>query len=61
MGKEALFLSVNLQLPSEWDSPQLVSISGHESSYPVFGKLEISQSPVTLTTDDGLAQLMVPK
>ena len=60
MGKEALFLSANLQLPGEWDSPQLVSISGRESSYPVFGKLERSQSPVTLATNDGLAQLMVP-
>ena len=60
MGKEALFLSANLQLPSEWDSPQLVSISGRESSYPVFGKLEKSQSPVTLAMDDGLAQLMAP-
>ena len=39
-GKEALFTSKNLRLPSEWDKRERHSMSNRRSSYPVYGTLE---------------------
>ena len=38
-GKEALFISDNLNLPNEWDKTERLSMSDGRSSHPVFGNL----------------------
>ena len=40
LGREAMFLSDQLQLPDGWEGQALVSMSAGKSHHPVFGRLE---------------------